>query len=417
MNPRMLALACTVLAACTPKPADKDQDKDQAREQARPVSADEQGETDAKGPEKAGNVEEAATPKKPDGSAADQSPVPKIDGARFWVVGESELLGVSLDGKVEHTVALPEEVGSVIRRASGDFVGLALGDPGHMVLFGAGDPHKTPIPTVLPREGCEPRPSKSGEDYGAADDRLDLQDGWDFRLAEGGGKACAMLYDRNINMASYGLDLEVDLTTSKVKASIIAHDNADCYDDADDAVQLCQDREPIHPWIEVEPGGPWEGWTPREVEATTTQGDWRFTYDFEAGSVADKKGEKTINLCGPSAARQCLEPESVSTSYRWLLLHGPVEEGDYIHRDLFLFDRDSGELMTIRRDLEGKGGKVGVIAPSKAFADETETFDAVGESDIDSLPGDRFWLDGTLLIPERRELVSIGGGRVLTAGK
>ena len=53
-------------------------------------------------------------------------------------------------------------------------------------------------------------------------------------------------------------------------------------------------------------------------------------------------------------------------------------------------------------------------APTAQIFDEADgtAMSVVGESDIGWLPNDRLWVDGRLLIPETRTVVSIGGTRV-----
>lgn len=416
----LAALTGIALLACTSKPKPDAAGADRAATRTG-ADADPDADADADGegePTDTVQAKEDLGPPAEPGTKESPTAAAPIGGARIWVTGDDALLGLDLDGKLEQSIPVPDGVGAVRRRSAGDFVGLALGDPGEVVVFDEGKTKRFAIPTVIPEQGCTPRLSKSEEDYGAADARLELQDAWDFGLSDGQQRACILLLDRNVNMASYGVDIQVDLKAGKAKASVYADESGEC---SSDDPPSCDDRDPLSPWIELEAEGPWADWSEHSVSEEVKDGAWRFSYDSRTGKVSDKKGEKEIMLCRAEGDRDvspefdCAQIEEVSTSYRWLLVHGPIEEGDYIHRDLFIFDRKAGELLTVEPGVEKTARKLNVIDPSKAFAGGIEAFDAVGESDIASLPSDRLWLDGLLVIPERREAVAVHGTRVLTA--
>jgi hypothetical protein len=105
-----------------------------------------------------------------------------------------------------------------------------------------------------------------------------------------------------------------------------------------------------------------------------------FRFAFDEGTIvehaAGARTSPTLKLSGYGT-------EDESPSGRWLVLGGDIEEGDYIHRRIVLFDRESGDVFPIRTKpgawpspLAGSGAR-----PPFAIA-LPETASVVGESDV-----------------------------------
>jgi hypothetical protein len=91
--------------------------------------------------------------------------------------------------------------------------------------------------------------------------------------------------------------------------------------------------------------------------------------------------------------------ETVSPSGRWSILAQPSGEGDYIHRALFLLDRQEQRLYAL---ISGAFPKPLTPAQMKQLGDlHRATVDAVGESAVRWLDADVVLVDGLLVVPER----------------
>ena len=99
--------------------------------------------------------------------------------------------------------------------------------------------------------------------------------------------------------------------------------------------------------------------------------------------------------------------DEMSPSGRWQVFSANVEEGDYIHRDLLLFDAQTGRMYPV---VEGAfpapldARTLGAINTVHGH-----TVSATGETTIRFLdPGERLWVDGLLVIPGERGVTVSG---------
>ena len=78
------------------------------------------------------------------------------------------------------------------------------------------------------------------------------------------------------------------------------------------------------------------------------------------------------------------DPSEPSPSGRWLVLSGDQEDGDYIHRGLVLFDRESGEVypLVLRRSWPSPLRPVGKHNPPRIKTPIAKAAPAVGETDV-----------------------------------
>jgi hypothetical protein len=203
---------------------------------------------------------------------------------------------------------------------------------------------------------------------------LDLHEDGDFVVDASGKVACLHLMDRNANMMNVGVDLRVDLVKGAVSHLVSFPE-------------------------ECAKGRRFEPCRPRAPASARQRPAGGFPFALEAGRLRRQEpgaGPRTVAVLGPG-----FEPEkALSPSGRWLPFHGPIVEGDYIHRPIFLLDRLRGDIYAIR------AGPARPLGPARlkrlAFI---ESFDATGETTIRWLPGiDRLILGSLLVIPGARAI-------------
>jgi hypothetical protein len=190
-----------------------------------------------------------------------------------------------------------------------------------------------------------------------------------------GTRACLRLMDRNSNMSFYALDVRVDLATGKV---------ADYLSLALEHCKLPQSKPP-------------DECTAAPLPSIAAAGG---AYDpaFEA------------SVAGPTG----LGVQSRSPSGRWALLRGNVEQGDYIHSQIALYEVATRRTFPIVGGLvENSSAWPAPLTPAQLALDAGELGrilgDVVGETTIYWLagPGDRLVIDEALVVPGVR-IVDIG---------
>lgn len=165
-------------------------------------------------------------------------------------------------------------------------------------------------------------------DGGVSFEALDLHDGADFELAPSEGLACLRLLDRNLDMASVVLDVQVDVRRGGVERWLVVGDD------------VCR------PPRDVQPGEPARRCERAGAPSASSSATARYTYDLPDadGRVveATPQGERVALQLGLDYA-----PEVASPTGRWLVLGGDTVEGDYLYRRLSLLDRESGRVYPI----------------------------------------------------------------------
>jgi hypothetical protein len=186
---------------------------------------------------------------------------------------------------------------------------------------------------------------QSGHRFAVAN--LDVQADDDFVFDGSGNAVCMTLMDRNVNMANVAIDVRVDLASGAV----------------------------LH---RVTRGG----------ECAAKPPNWK---DCAARATDGAKWAPFRSAAG-------IDEELVSPSGRWSVLSMNDDRGDYIHRSLFLLDRQGDQVFPIVK------GPFPAPIPLAALArteDRAATVDAVGESVVRWLDHDALLVDSLLVVPER----------------
>lgn len=246
-------------------------------------------------------------------------------------------------------------------------------------LHGPGAPAKqvAALPRNFDDEACKATDTPGIE--------LAVQAPGDFRIDATTQEACIRLQDRNDNMIEFGVALSVSLQDGSLRQAVYEalEDSCSVPDSADDA---CLDI----PF-----------WTPPAQPSAS----FPFTYDESAHTLSGPEGAPQRWCEGEGEDAPCVGLESVSNGGRFQLLSGRVSEGDYIHRELLVLDRQDGTLWAFA----GEPRSMIAVTFAQVFGEHDEWQGAVGESDLRWLADDRLWLDGLLVDPAARKLVDIGG--------
>lgn len=320
---------------------------------------------------------------------------------RFWVVNDG-LAAFDLDGQ---RVAERSQGGDEARRlADGRIVMLESETSGRMTLrvldAAFNVTREVRVPTGFDPEACAIAPAGQP---GESEWMLETHSARDFAIDANPARVCLTLRDGVDSMAFVGVGVAVDLATGGTQAAIV-HAEMDACMAVDPQPTglpegICDSAVVGELWVELE-----------SAPAPTTDA-WPFTYDPESHWLSHID-EQQVRLCEPGSEtdwQMCAMSEGNSPSGRWMALSGRWEQGDLIHRDLVLLDRQTGVLLQVREDGEHPRHFVEVTA-EQIFGDEPLGVVAmVGASEVEWLPGDRLWVDGRLLIPERRAIVEIGG--------
>lgn len=326
------------------------------------------------------------------------------DGPRFWVA-RGGLHAYDLDGT---KVAALGDRGDLARRLSDGRV-VVVEDSTLGARLSVLDAQGTPtleleLPTVFDGESCSMQINALEQE---PFEGLSMQSDRDFSINAKGTHACVTLLDRNENMADYSVDLAIDLATGKVESHVGYEPHDRC---PETSLAACKDL------------GQETTWTEGIEAAAATR--WTHAYDEKTG-VLSRAGKAVRELCMPKDQRGvdwqpeygCVFVEEVSSSGRWLLVSAEYDVGgDYIYRQLYVLDLETAALSTMVCESEA-ACTMEAVAPELLFVgDEPVGYTVVGESEVGSLPGDRFWIEGKLVIPGDGKVVAIGGTRVLSAG-
>lgn len=287
--------------------------------------------------------------------AAASSPAPgraEASARTLIVGGEQGLREVGYDGTVVRV--LSKTPASRPRALPGGkellFYARAAGEL-HLVSRETG---KERLVAALPRsfKTCGHLPDyPAGHAFAVA--ALDVQEDADFVLESGGRAACMRLQDRNANMVNVQIALRVDLGSGAVLHRVEI--GGDCAK-APPTWEAC----PPPPY--VPPAGP----------------------PFPLASLG----------LGPPVTE-----ESVAPGGRWSVLAVPAPSGDYIHRWLFLLDRQGKRVFPL-----AAGPFPSPLAPAALTASDggPSTVDAVGESAVRWLDGDALLVDDLLVVPGKQ---------------
>jgi hypothetical protein len=307
-------------------------------------------------------VQPSASPQPALAASAPEAP---LDASNGLVVGTPERLELwSSDGKAHRTLSdgpamHPLRMGSdAVLALSGPSDGLQGG--AQLVRISLQDGARTVLAN-LPPFACAKSSRKEAEDE-ALTLGLDIEDSNDFELDAGGKVACLTLMDRNANMANLQLQVRVELDTGRVERWLTL---------GEDECKAPRDVKVAEPPRERFCGTQ----RPHAAEPTTR---YAYAYDSETGWVVQNAAEPLnhTNLL------DFLE-ESASATGRWQVLGGNFSEGDYIHRNLLLLDREDGALYPVLAEpsawpvpLKAAGAERTVTLPADVMAD------VVGESDV-----------------------------------
>jgi hypothetical protein len=214
----------------------------------------------------------------------------------------------------------------------------------------------------LPPFACVSPTARDG-DPKAESTRLTIQDPTDFVVDESGRLACLTLMDRNINMADVLVRVEIELGSGKVSRWLEMGDEQ-CIPPK--GVKIAEHSERCAPRHRLTP------------EAAETG----FRFAFDAGHVVElmpsSPAVPTVGLRGYAI-------DKVSPSGRWVLLAGDQEDGDYIHQQIVLLDRTTGEVFPIRKRPGAWPGPLKTTGSKPPFRIRTPvvgTAGVVGETDI-----------------------------------
>lgn len=295
-------------------------------------------------PPKAAAGPTAAPAPNPPASAASAPPRPALPEGTLVVGGPDGIVELGLDGSVKRI--LTKTPASAPRFAPGGRDVLFLARDKHELRVVSRDGRERVVATLPMRKECV-SPEKT----------LSPHEESDFIVDPKKGVACLRLADRNANMMSIGVVARVELATGKAKTAVSLS-----------LSEPCRAEKIAESLLDCEYGG--------EVN--------------QNGKPAKTEGSRL-----PAGYHE----ESRSPSERWAVVTGNVQEGDYIHRDLYLFDTSAGRIYPVVKgnwpapipaEMLGKGGP-------------DATADAVGESTIRWL-GVADWLlvDNLLIAPGER---------------
>jgi len=292
--------------------------------------------------------------------AAPVAAVPDIDLREALIVGNDEALALwRADGGVHRTISRGP---ALHPRRMGDDAVLALStsnvaEGASLIRISLEDGTRHTV-AAIPAFACaNAAPEES------AGLSLDVEDPSDFELDVPRKLACLTLMDRNANMASLQVRVRVELESGRVQRWQTVGE-PECLPPADVTLG--------------EPGD--EEWCEGAALADEASAPRAFAFDFddESGWVRklSEPRSKTVRLLD-------FTRERVSPSGRWQVLGGMMQEGDYIHRSLVLFDRQEGEFYPVLASpgswpapLTAAGKRNLVSVPSAGLAD------VVGESDV-----------------------------------
>lgn len=315
----------------------------------------------------------------------------KVDEPTLLVGHDSGLAEYDLDGALVrvHTETaairprvLPDGTVLFLHRHQGDYALVELSTDGSERVVAA-------VPTGFDHDSCESIAEES--------DYLSVHSDWGFRVDVEAGVACIDIADRNDNMADLQVSARIDLNTGAVDSGV-----------AMDMTEACPETAVAC-----------EGEVSRRDARPEPSATFAWSWDADGARLyptEPRDGAEAIHVCLPDTdmadetAREfdCASEESRSRSGRFVLVSGLLSEGDYIHRQLYIVDLATGELLR----LEPESDQFATIAAEEVMTDDYTGLDVVGESDIRWVGDgvrDRLWVDGRLLDPAGRRVTEIGG--------
>lgn len=360
------------------------------------------------GTEGASSPAQAQSPAEPAAARTEAAASPSSSAEILIIAKDEGLFEYDLDGKQlrqrsstsgEHPRVLPD--GNVLLLATGT----------HDYVITQIDPQGKTSELARVLRGYDLDTCKAvgaGDEWG-----LEVQEAWGFRVDADAKLACLSIADRNFNMADIQLDVRVDLSTSEVQTRVVFAAEEGCVGQGPTFECKASLASRMRAGKGVTGGAFAWRWDPSAF----------LVYPADAPEPAAHP--QAWRMCPPDVdlddedAREalCGYEEGRSSGGRFVAVHGPMSEGDYIHRTIFVIDLDSGELLGA--GTEGSGDALKVMTSEQAFAQEWEGFDAVGESDLRWVgePGrERLWLDGRLIDPEARRVIRVGGQLAHRAG-
>jgi hypothetical protein len=214
---------------------------------------------------------------------------------------------------------------------------------------------------------------------------LAVQTDDDVTLDEQGRYLCVELFDRNLNMASAGISVRVDLAAGSFEQKAMLRPESCSVIPTGEAFD-CRSKPTRAPEVE------------------------RFPYSFAEANFA---------LNGPSnqafGRLDDFAVEQTSSDGRWLLLSGNREEGDYVHRNLLAFDRLEGSVFPIPgSDIDSPPGWPEPLRGPELFDPSRERLgtragDFVAETSVRFAGTDRLVAGGVLLFLRERRAVRLPG--------
>jgi hypothetical protein len=243
----------------------------------------------------------------------------------------------------------------------------------------------------------------------AEDFSLDVQAPEGFQISKDGSRACLDLLDRNTNMASINVEVEIDLQSGKAKRALTIGEE-ECVAPAD-----ARKKKGTSDWL---------GCLEREPATTQSALATRAPFPFafaHAPVVQDDPEPRGAKQSGEGARKIKLQGyglENMSPSGRWLLLSGDEEDGDYLYRRLVLGDRTNGAFYVVPEDLDVEGKKpwptplANPVEATEAVKRPIESAGLVeGEADLRWLgePGAELLVVGRLVLRPGDSLFRVAG--------
>ncbi len=300
-------------------------------------------------------------------------PAPPPSRAALHVAGKQGIVEIGADGTIGRKLVATEDASSPRYLPGRKGIVYLAGADVHVLSLDTGKDEK--IATMPTQAKCH---ADSEEDI-----TLAVQDRDDVRLDADGTHLCVLLQDRNVNMMSFARSVRVDLKSHKVEDRWTAWDS-NCDEKATGEVLDCPQREA--------PAAP--------------KKDASFPYRYEEHKLIGPEGK---NLGG--IGDFVLDTAPPSPSGRWVILAGNLEEGDYIHMNLLLLDRQTGEVFP----LGGESGKWPKPLKKKELKKPTREAlgdragDFVGESARYFLDDNTLVMDNALLFLDQKKVVAIPG--------
>jgi hypothetical protein len=274
-------------------------------------------------------------------------PAPNAATVEFIVGSERGLEAWGTDGTMHRTISAGPALHP--RRLDPDHV-LAVETPESEWSHGARflqislrDGRRTAV-AALPPFRCEspshaPRSTDSAEAERALFSDLDLQDESDLYLSKNQKRVCLTLYDRNINMASVALDVQIELGSGTVQRWLSIGEE-EC-----PPPRGVQRGNPAHACDRApDKDLPTVALLKEPSNAARPQAPSRLAnlgHELKDGQL-QRRGVLQLDLSAHDYS-----VEAVSPSGRWQVLGGDPEEGDYLYRHLLLLDRVSGQLYPV----------------------------------------------------------------------